>query len=202
MVYGGVGREGREGGGGVVQGLGAGGEEGRLGGGRHGHVRQRGAAGVMRRLWGKWSRLQRKRSERRAHRDSATLEGELCLDDPLAQPLGCTGDEGTVEVPREVVDALLVMVGVEIRGPSATEFPTVMMVLVVVVVVAEGGKEVVVFGAAGCEGGVVRGGGKDQSGVVLCSGVEVGVVVEGWRGREEGSAVVARTKLVTAWSKK
>ena len=51
------------------------------------------------------------------------------------------------------------------------------------------------------ERGVVRGGGKDQSGVVLSRGVEVGVVVEGRRVRKlEGAA--SRAELGTAWSKR
>ena len=68
----------------------------------------------------------------------------------------------------------------------------------------------VVFRSHCCprQGCVVRGGGKDHSEVILSSssGVEVGVIVEGRWGREEGAwcccCLGARAELATAWSKR
>ena len=116
------------------------------------------------------------------------LVAKLGFDESFAESLGRSGDERAVEVSREIVHAVLLWV-----------------VMVVVMVVMVGGGELGgEFGAmergeevsVGGEGGRVRGGGKDKSRVIFSS-VEIGVVLERWRGRE---GPWARWELRATWS--
>ena len=163
-------------------------ERRRLRRGREGDVRQGRASGVVGRLWGeRGGRVQLEGVHRRVVvclRETAHVEvtalvaagGILWLDESVAESFGGSRYEGAVQVAGEVVDTVLMVLVV-------WEVATLELLCRVM----EGGKEVPVGGGGGGvrEWGGVRGGGKDESRIILAR-VDVGMVLQGKR-RREGS---------------
>ena len=84
------------------------------------------------------------------------------LDESLAESLWCSRDKRAVQISREVIYSVLLVLGRVVRSVE----------LVAELLTVEQGKEVSLGGDRSC----VRGGGKDKSWVIFCS-VEIGVVL-------------------------